>query len=562
MDLEMSPNPRANQLAVIAIVGLLGALVLVWIGSSREVERYGPSALAATHDGELYFDAAGQIYQADAQGALLHSISYSELGIVGPVAQLSVVDDELLLLDSGQNQVLRCDTGLWRCSPLINHSAEPLEEILSFALAPEHGRLYLASQDSHQIKAYDPDGRELYTMKVPKGLKYPNDMQWLGSNRLLVADTNHHRVIELEDLGEGEARLQQQIEAGNELGHKGRDWPTAVKRDDEGATWVINSNGMLSDGDLIYYNAAGVAQHMIDLEVESELSALAIYPGGVMVSEWESQKLFLVNGIDFSITRFGGDQLQDEMRRISGQRLYWQRVYYIGVGLCMVFVSLALFAGYLDWLARKGIQLEREASRSFPDSGEWSIPDEIKAKLSPDVEGVYWLPLKAENLRKIRLVMLLFPLMLIWLFYITSFSTSGAVDLLLYLAGGMMVVLYAAVLWFMYVALPRIRLGTDGKSLYLIDYLGRGASEIPEACIKTESRLLIGAVAVPIRRRAPIFYDEKLFDALIDPMLQQVPKTNEFALVWRNLRNGDPATWLGAVALVLGLVIQIRLSGD
>lgn len=559
MEIEMSPNSRANLLAAIAIVGLLGALLLVGLGSSREVDYYGPSALAATQDGELYFDAAGLIYQADVEGTLLHSISYSELGITGPVVQLSTVDDDLLLLDSGQNQVLRCDTRLWRCSPLLDHSAQPVEEILSFALAPEQGRLYLSGLDSHKIKAYDLDGSELYTLKVPKGLKYPNDMQWLGSNRLLIADTNHHRVIELEDLGEGEVRLQQQIEATNELGHKGRHWPTAIKRDDQGGTWVVNSNGMLSDGDLIYYDAVGVAQRMIDLEVESELSALAIYPAGVMVSEWESQKLILVNGNDYSISRFGGGQLQDAMSRITEQRLYWKRVYYIGVGVCMVFVSLALFAGYLDWLARKEIQLERETSRSFPVNGEWDIPDEIKAKLSPDGEGVYWLPLKAENLRILRLIAFVIPLILIWLFYTISFPASDVVALPLYLAGGMMIVVYTAMLWFMFVAVPRIRLGTDGKYFYLIDYLGRKASELPEACIKTEARLLIGAVAVPIRRRAPIFYDEKLFDTLIDPMLQQVPKTNEFVLLWQSLRNGDPATWLGVTALVMMLMIQIWL---
>ena len=145
MGIELSPSPKANLLAVIAIVGVLGALVLVFLGSNREMEYYGPSALAASEDGELYFDAAGHIYQADDTGSLLNSVSYEELGVEGPVSQLSMHDSDLLLLDSGRNQVLRCDTGLWRCSPLIDRYAEPLPDLISFAHAPEQGRLYLAS---------------------------------------------------------------------------------------------------------------------------------------------------------------------------------------------------------------------------------------------------------------------------------------------------------------------------------------------------------------------------------------------------------------------------------
>ncbi len=64
-------------------------------------------------------------------------------------------------------------------------------------------------------------------------------MQWLGDNRLLVTDTNHYRVVELQDRGEGEVAVIQELETQNALGGIGRKWATEARRDSEGETWVI-----------------------------------------------------------------------------------------------------------------------------------------------------------------------------------------------------------------------------------------------------------------------------------------------------------------------------------
>jgi hypothetical protein len=466
-------------------------------------------------------------------------------------------NEALLLLDAGDNEIKRCDTSIMQCSPLIEGSAEQTTVILSFAFAPEVNRLYLATGGGHKVTVYDLQGRKLYTLKVPKGVKYVNDMQWLGDNRLLVTDTNHHRVIELLDLGEGEVEVIQQLEAKNALGREGRKWPTDAKRDLDGGTWVINSNGMLSNGDLIFYDPSGEAHKLIELDDDAELNALTLYPEGVLVSDSQKSQLTLVSSRDFSITQLDQDSLQETLRTISQQRSLWQTTYNIGLVVLILSISTGVIAGYLDWKTRKKIDAENPIERPTFVDGEWIIPPEIKARVSPDADGVYWLTIKPESLKTFKAIALLMPVGLIWMFYITFSNKDFGLHSPLLLSLMMVIFLLSVMIWFFYIALPRLRIGTDGRSLFMIDYLGRKASALPDKCIRTPNRLMIGKQAAPIKQHGPILFDKELFSLLIEPMLSQVPKTNEFELMWRNLRSGDPATWLGLIAIALLLLKDI-----
>ncbi len=145
------------------------------------------------------------------------------------------------------------------------------------------------------------------------------------------------------------------------------------------------------------------------------------------------------------------------------------------------------------------------------------------------------------------------------LFFFFAFTgTANDLVFLWLLPGSILIVFYLIILWLLHIALPRLKIGTDGKSLYLIDFPGRKASALAESCIRTENHLLIGRSTVPIKQRGLILFDKQLFTALIKPVLTQAPKTNEFALMLRNLRNGDPTTWLGLIAIALILTKEIR----
>jgi hypothetical protein len=82
MGLQLSPS-LSN---LIAIAGILGALLLILDASNREASAYGPGAITATLDGHVYFVAGDdRLYRAGRDGELLQSASFGETGTKAPL---------------------------------------------------------------------------------------------------------------------------------------------------------------------------------------------------------------------------------------------------------------------------------------------------------------------------------------------------------------------------------------------------------------------------------------------------------------------------------------------
>ena len=78
--LELSPSGKANFIAVVAMIGILGALLLVLRASSNESAIYGPGPVTATAGGKVYFVADGTLFSTAAAGALQERVPLKALG--------------------------------------------------------------------------------------------------------------------------------------------------------------------------------------------------------------------------------------------------------------------------------------------------------------------------------------------------------------------------------------------------------------------------------------------------------------------------------------------------
>lgn len=559
--IELSRSRKANLLALVAILGILGTLPLVWESSEQISEAAGPSALASA-GGTVYFVAGGTLYVTDAGGALREDIPLASLGLDGAVSHLAVLGDALLVADGASGTVHRCSLGRRSCTVLTRLPKPRHGSALALSPAPEVGRLYVADTESHRLFAHDLDGKRLYRLDIDGGLKYPNEVIWLGDGQLLVVDTNHHRIIVVQDEGDGRSRLLQTMAAENDLG-RGNSWPTAAARDGHGNTWVIDSDGLLKNGELIVYDAAGRARRRIDLGEVADPIVLAPLEDAVLVADYANYRMLRIGTGDYRVEAFGDGALRAALQNLNTRRNHWQQMRYLSIGMMVLFGLIGAFAGYLDWKARRALAAGQRASQVVQEVGKAERPAVLAAAaqlaLRPDARGIVWLGASRRVLRWQHAVSVVSILMLgtSLAFMLPTFRALPT-ELIVLLAG-LLVMILGIDVWLSY-GMKRLRIGTDGKRLHVVDMFGRAGQDVPEAFVHTGRRLHLGRIVVPLPNQRISMFDKDAFTAVIEPMLERTQRSNELAVLVRNLRQGEPLTWLGLVALVAALTLKVWLD--
>jgi streptogramin lyase len=505
--------------------------------------------------------AGDTLYVADAAGALRDAMPLESLGVGGAVSHLAVLGDGLLVADGGSGAVHYCKPARRSCTPYTRLPMRRRGGALALSTAPEVGRLYVADTDGHQLHAHALDGRRLYRVDIEGGLKFPNEVIWLGEGRLLVVDTNHHRIVVVHDEGDGRTRLLQTMAAGNALG-RGNTWPTAAARDSHGNTWVINSDGMLNNGELIVYDAAARARRRVDLGEGADPVVLAPSRGAVLVADYANYRLQRIDTANYRVETFGGRALRDALQDLQARRLHWQRMSHLNVGMMVLFGLVGALGAYLDWKARRALAAARGPSEGLRDRHD-ATPQGVLAAaaqlaLRPDARGIVWLEASRRMLRWQQALFALSAIMLgaAWLLI----QPLDALPPLLVASLGATAVLVLGLNGWLIRGIGRLRIGTDGRVLHVVDVFGRRGRDVPEAFVHTGRRLHLGRIVVPLPNRSVSMFDRRAFAAIIEPMLERTPRSNELAMLGRKLRAGDPLSWLGLVAVVA--VVALKFWAD
>ncbi len=135
-------------------------------------------------------------------------------------------DGTLLLGSSGASRIVSCTLEKPACTAFLKSGPQPASAF-KMVWDDTRNRLLVVDGEGHRILGYDRAGA--FTGQYAggeQGLRFPNTAVLTAADELVVADTNHHRLVALD--AETLSSEQWELAVRNELGNFRRIWPTDV----------------------------------------------------------------------------------------------------------------------------------------------------------------------------------------------------------------------------------------------------------------------------------------------------------------------------------------------
>ena len=572
--LQLSPSRHANVVAALVILLLLAGIGAIMLGQSKLRAVAGPTVIAADRDGRFHFLADGFLHAATAEGEVTHRADLASLGLDNRVPDMQVSGDGRFLLvgDADAGAISWCTRDLSECP---RHTPLPTEtggRVFHFHHDATRQRIFVLTGDPARLDELDTNGRHVRQLSVPGGLDHPNTVRAGRNGTLVIADTNVHRIVAIDpDETAPTPVLEFRTDTGD--GRPDRNWPVAAVQDGDGPIWMISTDGMLADGDLLLVDPDRPSGRLIGMPETADPHSLALVPGGVLVTDPTGPAILRAGPDADRAERVTHPTLDAVFAPLIETREGWRR--WISAGWLLVALALPLggLAAVLDWRTRREQEEERQRRSVLQEppaathSGhEADAPksDPPENPIEPDDEGVIWLRPDPAFLRRMR-----------WLALgMTGIAVAGMLPMMLIIATEtddwtLLAMMAGLALFLVLVAIAsllgirRLRIGWDGETLRLVGITGREERIAPEDTVLTGQRLVGRRIAVPLvngKTKRAVF-DRAEFDHYLRPILETAEQHSEIGHFWNQLRDGRPAAWGQLVLIGLMLAAVIWLEG-
>lgn len=391
----------------------------------------------------------------------------------------------------------------------------------------------------HRIIAYDRAGGFLQAGRGGrKGLAFPNTALVTPAGDLVVADTNHHRLVALDPETLGVERWELAVE--NRLGNFRRIWPTDVIVAPDGYYWVIIDNDKLENGDVILFSDLHSPFRRLDLPADWDPIRLRVHGDSVLLASHGSVDLVRVSLDGMQITPFGNEALRADLAGVRARRLangrWWE------LWIWILITPLGLLAGVAAFLDHR--RRRRAQPRLNPAAEPQPLPG--------TADGIYWIehnPVVIKQWQLARWGMYLPPaLMLLTVAVFTFAAGCGAV---VFLTGLTLAGLVALTAW-MVVSLRIIssgHLGVTPERLVLADRRRKPQHAYPRQLVYTQRFISSGATTVFTRTARAAIFEEAAMRDYVQPLLAQARRLNAIQGYVYLLQAGDRYTWINTVAI-------------
>lgn len=571
MALELSKNRTVNILVFSAIIGVLLSVVLLWYSTDQKSRINGASLLAASDKYGVIFSMDKSFYHTDADARVINIVTYEQLGLKKPLADIAFGQDGLYVIEAGEHVVKKCTIPLGQCEQIGIVPGSRSAIAMDIAVTPDNKYFYVSNSSLHRVDKFAIDGTYQYRLDVGESFNYPNDIVAIDTTTIAVADSVNHRVIAINDKGSDKSHIVWQLNVKDLISPLGLDWPSALHFSSNGRLWVNNQNYYFNIGEIAVYDAVGFSflehkeysggekvivdytREIVPFNDGAEPRNFASLGHKILLGNFSPIELVAIDEDSLGVSSFVDGMLQNEFMTLSANRQYWSHSELLskyGIGF---FVIILLYAAFLEMKGVKKRKEEENASRSRHSP-------EIGTKLDryliePDGNGIVWLEIKGKNIANMKMMMwgllFSFPLLMGLMIY------SGQDDMTLYLTWGGVLGITIIFAYYFVTLHKNVRLGRDEENIYLANWRGKRAHAPFKEAIFTGNRIVIEDVAVMVvDGKGNEFYDKREYKTYIKPLIGLMQEKSEMEFMLDNLKKGDLKTWL---ALLIGVPLTIAI---
>jgi len=352
-------------LAVGCLLLAIGCVALALWAGQRKAAVQGPWGLAVLPGGQVWLSVDDELWQLDAQGQRLQTVTTAQAGLPGPAGILTAHPDghlvawtrhhpELHVLSADGAQPLRRIAPAWPAA-LERHASNAIH----FAFAPD-GRVAIATGGGHAVAQFGPQGQFLGQSPADT-YRFTNGLWWdeRDGGGWWTTDTNRPALVRLD--GASMAPAQRIALTGEAPGGYFLGLAVAPYRDAADAQAPVGTVARLRN-DM-------ETGHIVDVW-PGGTQAVYPLPHGQQALEPRAMarlgaNLLVVDGQRFAVVRYGpgrallGDWGSAEVRAaLAGRRgdiAAWGRWYGVGLGSAVALFVLGLV------LAVRSQRLEAQA---------------------------------------------------------------------------------------------------------------------------------------------------------------------------------------------------------
>ena len=577
--MKLSKNPIVNILFFIALLGGVIAFVYLWYASEKRAKVKEPYLLAYSKEYGVIFNIEDTLYHTEIDGRYIASYSFETLGLEDTLGDIVVTKDALLVTQGRSHTVLRCPFPLRECKKIADVKGLKGVEALDIAVTPDEKHFYITSSGAHKIDYYSIDGHHLYELLLDEKLNYPNGIVSLGEGKLVVADTNNHRIIGVNHK-DSNAKVMWELPVKSILTREGFVWPTALAVANDGFLWVVNLDGFFEEGDVIIYEQLPLS---FDTQVSDTISDASTFvndnvarftlpehsrpnklqtiENGMLIIDAQNFKIIETCFSGLSYKEFGDITIQNALATLHLEKVFWDNQVVVAQILLGLFLLMLIAAGVIEYItAENKEELFSKSENKSYDATDIEFTKE--QEITPDKEGVIWLYIKPDVIKKFKLLVKALGILSVALIAIVINLKIYDTNFLAAIAFLFLIIIGSA--FFALRMVTKQRIGVKEGRIYIVDVFGNHVDDDASNVTYTGQRILVKEKAISVHdgNGKPLF-DEIQFAHYILPLLGEENSVNEFQVLFYKLKHGDLKTWLGMIAFIItfGVIIWFEFYG-